>query len=141
MGTAIFLVVALLAGAWRSCSEVRLGRAGCGGGAGVAFRRRRLGTLAVTETDLSRSLLLAVASVKLQELPETRGALLAVLQKNPAAFRVIRPSRTAVSALAVSPDGRLWHPATPRERSLSRPPDVEARGPRVRLDASVSLQG
>lgn len=143
VGTAIFLVVALLAGA---LALVQRGRARDAQTAAEAQALRsdaeRLGTLAVTETDLSRSLLLAVASVKLQELPETRGALLAALQRNPAAFRVIRPSRTAVSALAVSPDGRLL--ASGDSAGAVHFLDLrtwKARGPTVRLDASVSLQG
>lgn len=143
VGTAIFLVVALLAGA---LALVQRGRARDAQTAAEVQALRsdaqRLGTLAMTETDLSRSLLLAVASVKLQELPETRGALLAVLQKNPAAFRVIRPSRTTVSALAVSPDGRLL--ASGDSAGAVHFLDLrtwKARGPTVRLHASVSLQG
>lgn len=68
---------------------------------------QRIGTLAQTEPSLDRSFLLAVLGVQLQDLPETRSDLLAVLQKTPGLFRLIRPSRTEISALAVSSDGGL----------------------------------
>jgi WD40 repeat protein len=68
---------------------------------------QRIGTLALTEQSLDRSFLLAVLGLRLQDLLETRSDLLAVLQKNPGLLRFIRPSQTAVSDLAVSPDGRV----------------------------------
>ena len=52
-------------------------------------------------------MLLAVASVKLKNLPETRSDLLAALQRTPAAVRIIRPSTSQITGLAISPDGRL----------------------------------
>ena len=60
-----------------------------------------------TETTLDRKLLLALAGMQLQNLPETRGDLLGVLQDFPGLYRLIRPSRTKITALATSPDGRL----------------------------------
>jgi WD40 repeat protein len=45
--------------------------------------------------------------MKLDDRVETRGDLLSVLQATPAAFRLIRPSRSNITALAVSPTGRL----------------------------------
>ena len=143
IGALVLLALAVLAGAVALLqrSHARTAQAKAEAQA-LRSDAERLGTLAGTETDLGRSLLLAVAGVKLQDLPETRGALLAVLQKNPAAFRVIRPSRAAVSALAVSPDGRLV--ASGDSAGAVHFVDLrtwEARGPTVRLDASVSLQG
>jgi WD40 repeat protein len=67
----------------------------------------RISTLALTEPSLDRSFLLAVAGLKLQDRIETRGNLLAVLQKTPALVHLTRVSGNDVPALAVSPDGRL----------------------------------
>jgi WD40 repeat protein/class 3 adenylate cyclase len=143
VGTAIFLVVALVAG---SLALVQRSRARNSQAAAEAEALRsdaqRIGTLAGAETNLDRSLLLAVAGIQLQDLPETRGDLLAVLQANPAATRVIRPSRTDVLALAVSPDGQLL--AAGDSAGAVHLLDLRTwkpRGPAVRLDASVSLQG
>ena len=52
-------------------------------------------------------MLYAAAAVELEDRVETRGNLLAALQRNPAAIRVLRLTGTNVPALAVSPDGRL----------------------------------
>ena len=67
----------------------------------------RVGAQALTEQDLDRSLLLSVASVKLQDRPETRSDLFADLQQNAALIRLLRPSHIEISALRVSPDGHL----------------------------------
>ena len=66
----------------------------------------RVGTLALTEPKLDRAMGLAVLGAQLKDLPETRGDLLAVLQRNPAALRLIHPSGSGPS-VAISPDGRL----------------------------------
>ena len=108
VGTAIFLAVALVAG---SLALVQRSRARNAQAAAEAEALRsdaqRIGTLAQTEPNLDRSLLLAVAGVQLNDLPETRGDLLAVLQKTPDVFRLTRVSRNELTAIAVSPDGRL----------------------------------
>ena len=108
----------------------------------------RVGAQALTEQDVDRSLLLSVASVKLQERPETRSDLFADLQQNAALIRLLRPSDIEISALRVSPDGHLlavgdlsgtvrfidlrtWKPSGPvvhladpvAERALSFSPD------------------
>ncbi|HEX3977642.1 MAG TPA: WD40 repeat domain-containing protein, partial [Solirubrobacteraceae bacterium] len=67
----------------------------------------RVGAQALTEQQVDRSLLLGVASVKLQNRPETRSDLFADLQQNAALIRLIRPSNIEITALRVSPDGRL----------------------------------
>ena len=67
----------------------------------------RVGAQALTEQVVDRSLLLSVAAVKLQNRPETRSDLFADLQQNAALIRLMRPSHIEVSALRVSPDGRL----------------------------------
>jgi WD40 repeat protein/class 3 adenylate cyclase len=108
IGTAIFLVLALLAG---SLALVQRGRARNAQSAAEAQALRsdaeRLGTLALTEPNFDRSFLLAAAGVQLADLPETRGDLLTVLQRTPDLFRLIEPTRSGTSSLAVSPDGRL----------------------------------
>lgn len=108
LGTATFLVIALVAG---SLALVQRSRARHAQSAAEAQALRsdaeRLSTLALTEPNLDRAFLLGVEGVRLKDLPETRGNLLALLQKAPAVIRMIRPSRTEVPALAVSPTGRL----------------------------------
>jgi WD40 repeat protein len=108
LGTAVFLVVALLAG---SLALIQRGHARNAQSAAEAQALRsdaeRIGTLALTEPNLDRSFLLAVLGVQLEDRPETQGDLLAVLQKTPALIHILRPSQRSSAALAVSPDGRL----------------------------------
>jgi WD40 repeat protein/class 3 adenylate cyclase/tRNA A-37 threonylcarbamoyl transferase component Bud32 len=66
-----------------------------------------LGAQAQTEPKLDTALLLAVAGVRLQDRTQTRSDLLAALQRSPALLRILRPSRSEIVALRVSPDGRL----------------------------------
>ena len=67
----------------------------------------RVGAQAVSEKNLDLAMLYAVAGIKLQNRLETRSDLLAVLQHNPDAIRLIRPSRNEITALAVDSTGRL----------------------------------
>jgi WD40 repeat protein len=67
----------------------------------------RVGAQAVSEKNLDLAMLYAVAGVKLQNRLETRSDLLTVLQHNPDAIRLIRPSRNEITALAVDSRGRL----------------------------------
>jgi WD40 repeat protein/class 3 adenylate cyclase/energy-coupling factor transporter ATP-binding protein EcfA2 len=143
IGMAVFLVVALVAGtlALIQRSHARNAQAAAEDQA-LRSDAERLGTLALTEPNLDRSLLLAAAAVELQDLSETRGDLLAVLQANPAVLRVLRPSRTNVLALAASADGRLL--ATGDSAGVVRLVDLRTwkpHGGAIRLDAAVSLQG
>lgn len=107
-GTAFMLVVAVLAGV---VGFVQRGRARHARSTAEAQALRsdaeRIGAEALTAPSLDRSLLLAVAGVDLQDRPETRGDLLAALQKSPAAIRLSRPARNEIVALAVAPGGRL----------------------------------
>jgi WD40 repeat protein len=108
VGTAVFLVVALVAGALALVQRGRARDAQTGAEAqALRSDAERVGTLAQTEPNLDRKMLLAVAAVQLQDLPETRSDLLALLQANPSVFRVIFPSDVEISAVAISPDGRL----------------------------------
>jgi WD40 repeat protein/class 3 adenylate cyclase len=107
-GTAVFLAVALIAGLFalvqrnhaRSAQKVAEAQA-------LQADAERVGTLAQTEPNLDLSLLLAVAGVKLEDRPETRSDLLAALQRTPGAFRIIRPSTSEITGVAISPDGKL----------------------------------
>ena len=67
----------------------------------------RLGAEALSDPNVDHSLLLAVTGVELQNRLETRSDLLADLQQNAALIRLIRPSKVQLTALDVSPDGRL----------------------------------
>ena len=67
----------------------------------------RVGAQALTDPNPDQSLLLAVTGVKLQDRFQTRSDLFADLQQNAALIRLIRPSNVEVTALRVSPDGRL----------------------------------
>ena len=85
--------------------------------------------------------MLALAGMQLQNLPETRGDLLGVLQDFPGLYRLIRPSRTKITALATSPDGRLL--ASVDGAGVVRFNDLRTWSPsgaEVRLGAAASEQ-
>jgi WD40 repeat protein/class 3 adenylate cyclase/tRNA A-37 threonylcarbamoyl transferase component Bud32/energy-coupling factor transporter ATP-binding protein EcfA2 len=135
VGAGVFLAVALVA------VVVALVQRGNARDEALKSDAQRLGTLAGTESDLERSFLFAVAGLELNDRVETRGDLLGVLQKTPAVFRVIRPSRTHVGALAVSPDSRLL--ATGDSAGVVRFHDLRSwrpAGRAMRLDAGVSQE-
>jgi WD40 repeat protein/class 3 adenylate cyclase/tRNA A-37 threonylcarbamoyl transferase component Bud32 len=132
-GTVILLVVAVLAGV---VSFVQRGHAQA---QALTSDAERIGAQALTESNVDRSLLLAAAGVQLQNRLETRSDLLADLQKNPALIRLIRPTRSEITALRVSPDGRLL--AVADAGGAVRFIDLASwtpRGPDVRLDAPVA---
>jgi WD40 repeat protein/DNA-binding SARP family transcriptional activator len=66
---------------------------------------QRLGAQALVEEDLELSLLLARQAVAIDDSPQTRGYLLAALQRSPQAIGVMRGTGL-ISAAAVSPDGK-----------------------------------
>ena len=66
----------------------------------------RLGSRAVVDTDLDRSLLLAREGVALDDTVQTRGNLLAALLKSPAAIGILRADSERILAAALSPDER-----------------------------------
>ncbi len=100
-GALALLLVAVLAGivalAQRSHAQAQA----------LTSDAERVGAQALTEQDVDRQLLLGVAAVKLQNRPQTRSDLLAVLQKNTALLRFIRPFSDLPTSVQVSPDGRL----------------------------------
>ena len=67
----------------------------------------RLGAQSLSDPNVDHSLLLAVTGVELQDRVQTRSDLFADLQQNAALIRLIRPSNVDITALDVSPDGRL----------------------------------
>ena len=101
VSVALFLVVALVAG---SLAIVQRGRAKA---ESLRADAARIGAQALTEPNLDRSMLMAVAGVRLADTPETRTNLFAALQRSPAAMRVIHPSGSYLASLAVSSDGNL----------------------------------
>ena len=126
-GVGALLVVAVLAGL------VALGQRGTARDRATAADAQRLGSRALAENDLDRSLLLARQGVALDDSPQTRGSLLAALNKSPAAVGVMRGSGERMSALALSPDGSTLAAGDPagnvflfdtRTRRRVRAPDV-----------------
>ena len=99
----------------------------------------RVGAQALTDPNADRSLLLAVAGVRLQNRFQTRSDLFADLQQNAALIRLIRPSPIEITALRVSPDGRLLAigdaSGTVRFIDLA---SWKPRGAAVRLDNPVA---
>ena len=67
----------------------------------------RVGAQAVAQKNLDLAMLYAVTGVKLQNRLQTRSDLLTVLQDNPDAIRLLRPSQNEITALSVDPTGRL----------------------------------
>ncbi|HEY1712285.1 MAG TPA: protein kinase [Solirubrobacteraceae bacterium] len=100
-GAVVMLVVAVLAGV------VALVQRHGAQAQALTSDAERIGAQALTEQDVDRSLLLSVAAVKLQNRAETRSDLFADLQQNAALIHLLRPSNKEISALQVSPDGRL----------------------------------
>src|SRR5207249_8649911 len=76
--------------------------------AATAQLAQRLGAQALVEEDLDLSLLLARQAVAIDDSPQTRGYLLAALQRSPAAIGIMHGPRPGVvlRGIAISPDGR-----------------------------------
>jgi WD40 repeat protein/class 3 adenylate cyclase/tRNA A-37 threonylcarbamoyl transferase component Bud32 len=101
----------------------------------------RIGALALAAPTLDQSLLFAVAGVELEDRVATRGNLLTVLQRNPAAVRRLQMSSNPVLAFAASPDGRLL--ATGDDTGMIRFTDLrtwEPSGAPVKLRQAVTTQ-
>jgi WD40 repeat protein/class 3 adenylate cyclase/tRNA A-37 threonylcarbamoyl transferase component Bud32 len=134
-GAAILLVFAVVAGI------VAFVQRGNAREQALRSDAERVGALALAETTLDRRFLLAVAGMKLDDRVETRGDLLSVLQETPAAFRLIRPSKSNITALAVSPTRRLL--ASGDSGGAVRFSDIRTWrpiGPAVRLAGQVSQE-
>ena len=98
-GVAVLLAIALAAG---SLAIVQRGHSR---EEATLADSRSLATQALAENHLDRSLLLALAAVRLHDSAETRGALLASLLKGPAAIRVMNVPQS-LGGLSLSPDGK-----------------------------------
>jgi WD40 repeat protein/class 3 adenylate cyclase/energy-coupling factor transporter ATP-binding protein EcfA2 len=132
-GAAVLLMVAVLAGI------VALVQRGNAQDEALTADAQRIGAEALAETNVDRSLLLAVAGRDLEDRRETRSDLLSVLQSTPALFRLIRPSQNDITALAARPDGRLL--ASGDSTGAVRFHDIrswKSRGDPVRLEGRVS---
>ena len=128
-GVASLLVLAVIAGL------VALQQRGSARDEATTADAQRLGSRALAENDLDRSLLLARQGVALDDSPQTRGNLLAALIKSPAAIGVMRGVGERFSALALSPDGGTLAAGDPagnvflfdtRTRRRVTAPDVRA---------------
>jgi WD40 repeat protein/DNA-binding SARP family transcriptional activator/type II secretory pathway predicted ATPase ExeA len=67
---------------------------------------RRLGAQVLLQSDLDRSLLLAVEAVRLDDSVDTRGALLTTLLRSPQALRVLHGGGNQLHHFTLSSDGR-----------------------------------
>ena len=100
-GAVALLLVAVLAGV------LALIQRGDARAQALTSDAERVGAQALTEQNVDVSLLLAVAAVRLQNRAETQSDLLAALQRNPDLIHFARPFSDLITALQVSPDGRL----------------------------------
>jgi WD40 repeat protein len=108
----------------------------------LASDAQRAGALALSAPRLDLSLLYALAGVTLDDRLETRGDLLTVLQRNPAALRTLYLPTDSITALATTPGGELL--ATGDDHGEIRfldPRTWETVGLTVRVPGSVTLQG
>ena len=113
-GAAVLLVLALVAGGTAAIQSERADRnaaesrdaAETARQAAVSADARRVGTRAQLSDDISLSLLLATAGVRLDDSPETRVNLLAAMARRPTLVRSATAGGGYLESLVVSPDGR-----------------------------------
>ena len=98
-GVAVLLVLSIVAGV------VALEQRGTAREQAVTADAQRLGARALVEDDLDRALLLARQGVALDDSAQTRGNLLAALQRAPAAIGIMHGHGDALRGIAISPDG------------------------------------
>ena len=100
-GVAVLLVLALITGFFALGQVRRANRSA------TAADADRVGAQALTTTDITQSLLMAVAGARLDPSPETEQNLDAALAEHPQLVdSVTVPARSPLSLLSVSPDGR-----------------------------------
>ena len=120
-GVAGLLVLAVIAGL------LALEQRGTARDEATAADAQRLGSRALAENDLDRSLLLARQGVELDDSPQTRGSLLAALIKSPAAVGVLRGAGEGFTGLAPEPGraharrGRLRRQPLPLRHAHAAP--------------------
>ncbi len=100
-GVGLLLVAAMIAGvvALREGDRAR--------DAALSADAQRLGAVAQVDERVERRLLLAQAGRELDDSVATRGYLLSVLVRDPAAIGVIQGEEAGIGALALSPDDRV----------------------------------
>ena len=101
VGAVALLAVAVLAGAVALIQRHRAQAQA------LTSDAERVGAEALVEKNLDLAMLYAVAGVKLQNRPGTRGDLLEELQNNSFAIRYIRASANQITSLAVDSTGKL----------------------------------
>jgi WD40 repeat protein len=99
-GAAVLLAIAVVAGV------VALNQRGEARSAALTADAQRLGAEALNQTSLDQAALFARAGVALDDSAATRGDLLSVLQRMPAAIGVVDHGAPMYGA-AISPDGKL----------------------------------
>jgi Novel STAND NTPase 1 len=132
-GALALLLVAVLAGV------IALIQRGDAQAQALTSDAERLGAQALSDPNVDHSLLLAVTAVKLQNRAETRSDLLAALQRNPDLIHFARPFSDPLTAVQVSPDGRLL--AVADQAGIVRFVDLATwrpTGADVRLSAPVA---
>jgi WD40 repeat protein/tRNA A-37 threonylcarbamoyl transferase component Bud32 len=113
IGVAVLLATAVAGGIFavlqRGEARDAAGRAGVAAGqardAETAQLAQRLGAQALVEEDLDLALLLARQAVAIEDTPQTRGYLLAALQRSPAAIGIMHGDGDVLRGIAISPDG------------------------------------
>ncbi|MGH2630717.1 MAG: protein kinase domain-containing protein [Actinomycetota bacterium] len=100
VGVAVFLAAAVAGGIFAAVQRREARDAETGQFA------QRLGAQALVEEDLDLALLLARQAVAIEDSPQTRGYLLAALQRSPAAIGIMHGDGGAVRGIAISPDGK-----------------------------------
>jgi DNA-binding SARP family transcriptional activator/WD40 repeat protein len=106
-GAVVLLVLALAAGGVAAVQSDRAAdNAARAEQAAVSADARRVGARAQLTDDISLSLLLATAGARLDDTPETRVNLLAMLAKHPTLVRSATPGGGHLEFISVSRDGR-----------------------------------
>ena len=99
-GVAVLLLLAVVGGIFAAIQRGEAREAETGQFA------QRLGAQAQVEEDLDLSLLLARQAVAIEDSPQTRGYLLAALQRSSAAIGIMHGDGGVLRGIAISPDGR-----------------------------------
>lgn len=118
-GAAVLLVLALIAGGIAAVQSDRANQnAAQAEQAAISADARRVGAGAQLIKDISLPLLLAAAGARLEDSPQTRANLLAVLAKQPLLVRAVPPGGSGfLEVLSVSPDGR-WVAASDDQNQM-----------------------
>ena len=125
-GAVVLLVVALLGGALAVISRNSAQDAERAAEAqALTADAQRIGALSRSAPTLAQSMLYAAAAVEVEDSVETRGDLLATLQRNWAAVRSLPLSSANLTGAAVSRELVGQH-GLRRDRALRRPPHLEA---------------